>query len=121
MMEKLKTKILERNDILIDFMTKRNIVVNGSCKIQKINKKVKREQVYYNICLQDVSFIINDIKYYMQHIWLQEEDYENTKLRYCERGEFYNIRFSFYEYRFKNGYSDMHGITVYNADRIKVK
>ncbi len=116
----MKAIELKRDSMLVKTLADRRMEIKAKCQISVIDKK----EYYTNIAIQKVTFELNDKEYYMDHIWLQEQDYPEYMLDEgeAERFGWYEIYFEFYPYRdkiTKNEYGvPMHGIEVFEMNRI---
>lgn len=92
-------KEIKRNSNITKTISSNNITVKGVATVSKVaHKKGRQNRKYINVCVQDIIFTFNNKKYYINHCWLQQNDYPKQWRYQIVEGESYSIEFTFYPY-----------------------
>ena len=105
--------LVKRDGRLVERLYNERATVKAVCQISKIDDKAD----YVNVAIQKVYFVVNNIEYYFDHVWLQQKDYKLCSgLKDIEEGKWVEIEFTFYKYHDKIQKNKkgrmMHGLTL---------
>lgn len=103
-------KEITRDNIIVKVLNDNKIELQGSAYVEEVQKHT-RAAGKTNILLTDIEFSFNNTDYYVEHCWLQQQDYP-PKFKYnAIEGELYYFSFTFYPYRDAID-RDMHGMDI---------
>lgn len=112
-------KELRRDSKEVMVMAMNKVTLKARVQISAIDVKPK----YTNIAIQKINFNYKKQDYMLDHAWLQERDYPKGFADKAEEYAWYDIEFTFYQYRDKIDTNEegrrMYGLTVSKIKKAK--
>ena len=103
-------RITRDSDIVAE-ICKSGAVLNCTARVKEVSYKYGHD----NILLQHIVFTYDNTEYYIEHCWLQEQDYPTGFYESVKEGWKYYFQFEFYKYRDAVD-RGMHGMTIHYAE-----
>ena len=113
----MKTIYIDRAHELISKLCKFNVTLEAQAQISAYKPTEKKDRIYRNVAIQDITFIFNNKRYIINHCWLQERDYiDATEFSMNDLNKIISFKFKFYPYRNKID-TGQHGMKILKINK----
>ena len=113
----MKTIEIDRSHELVAKLCKFNVTLYAQAQVSAYKPTEKKDRVYNNVAIQDITFVFNNRRYIINHCWLQERDYiDAASFSIKDLNKTISFKFKFYAYRNKID-TGQHGIKILKINK----